>query len=179
MPIVQHVMEIAPMPANLSPEAYQKQLGIGLIFTKVLVYCAPVGAGVLFGFQALVLLVMSSIMSVRAKFRELFNLAAGCAMIQLLSSIAGVIILKAKGEVSTMAELRPALGLDIFLPEGTNKFLVGILGYFSVFEIWWIVMLVLIYAAAFRTSKGKGFAAVLPLILLNLLFRIVGAAFQR
>jgi len=80
-------------------------------------------------------------------------LVAGCGLIQALAAIAALIVLKGKGEVSTREELRPALGLDIFLPEGTNKFLSAFLGYFSVFEIWWIVMMVLIFAAAFRVSN--------------------------
>jgi hypothetical protein len=75
--------------------------------------------------------------------------------------------------------LQPALGFDIFLPEGTNKFLMAFLGYFSVFEIWWIVMLVLIFAAAFRVSKGKAFAVIAPLVLLSLLWRVGAAALQR
>lgn len=147
-----------------------------LKFQSVGIYLAPIIAAVLFSIQALILLGMSSIMSVPAKFRSMFNLVAGCSLIQLLASIAGLIILKAKGEVSTMAELRPALGLDIFLPEGGSKFLAAFLGYFSVFEIWWIVMIVLIFSTAFRVSKGKAFCVVLPLILLNIIFRVGGAA---
>jgi hypothetical protein len=116
---------------------------------------------------------------VNAKFVWLFNLLAGCSLIQLLGGLASFAILKAKGEVSTMAELRPALGLDIFMPEGANKYAVALLGYFSIFEIWWIVMMVLIFSAAFRVTKGKAFAIISPLIILSILFRVIGAAFQR
>jgi hypothetical protein len=116
---------------------------------------------------------------VKATFRQLFNLAAGCSLISVLESIAIIVILRAKGEVSSVAELRPALGLDIFLPEGTNKFLVAVLGYFSVFQIWWIVMLALVFAAAFRVDKSKAFLVIAPLVLLGFLWRVVAAAFQR
>jgi hypothetical protein len=78
-----------------------------------------------------------------------------------------------------MAELRPALGLDIFLPEGTNKYATAFLGYFSIFEIWWIVMVVLVFSTSFRVSKGKAFAAVLPLVMVSILLRIGAAALQR
>lgn len=78
-----------------------------------------------------------------------------------------------------MAELRPALGLDIFLPEGTNKYVTAFLGYFSIFEIWWIVMMVLVFSVAFRVNKGKAFAAVLPLVAVSILLRIGGAIFQK
>src|SRR6185437_585355 len=179
MPIVRHVLEIAPIPPNVSPEQYQKQMEIGLKFQSIAVYLAPIWLAILFAIQAAVLLGMSSDMSVQAKFRSLFNLVAGCSLIQMLAAIAGVVILKVKGDVSTMAELKPALGLDIFLPEGANKFLAAFLGYFSVFEIWWIVMVILIFSAAFRVPKGKAFAIVLPLILLSLVLKMGIAAFQR
>lgn len=179
MPIMRHVMEVSPIPPNVSPEQYQKSMEIGLKIQSIAVYLAPIIAAILFSIQAAILLGTSSVMGVPAKFRSMFNLVAGCSLIQLLASIASLIILKAKGEVSTMAELRPALGLDIFLPEGSNKFLAAFLGYFSVFEIWWIVMMVLIFSAAFRVSKGKAFSVILPLILLNVVLRVGVAAFSR
>ncbi len=178
-PILRHVLEVAPVPPSVTPEQYQKQVEMILKFQSVSMFLAPIFAAFWFSIQAGVLFGMSSIMSVPAKFRSVFNLVAGCSLIQLLASIANVVILKAKGDISTMAELKPALGLDIFLPEGTNKFLAAFLGYFSVFEIWWIVMVVLIFGAAFRVSKSKALAVALPLILLSLLFRIGAAAFQR
>ncbi len=179
MPMMQHVMEIAPLPANSTPEQYQKGMEIGLMFQKVLAYCAPVTLAIFFALQALILLAMSAALGIGAKFRALFNVVAGCSLIQVLSAIAALVILKAKGEISTMAELRPALGFDIFLPEGANKYLGAVLGYFSVFEIWWIVMMVLVISAAFRVPKGKAFAAVVPLILLSICFRLIGAVFAR
>jgi hypothetical protein len=179
MPIVRHVLEVAPIPDGVTPERYQRGIAIGTMIQKVAVFLAPVGAALIFSLQAAILLGTSSVLSVGAKFRDLFNLAAGCGLIQSIAAIAAIVVLKSKGDISTMAELRPALGLDIFLPESTNKFLVAFLGYFSVFEIWWIVMLLLIFSAAFRVSKAKALAAILPLVLINLLWRIGAAAFQR
>jgi hypothetical protein len=179
MPMVRHVLEVSPIPPNVSPEQYQRGLAIGMLIQRILVFFAPVTAAALFALSAVILLASSAILSIQTKFLWLFNFVSGCALIQLLAPIASVIILQAKGEVSTTAELRPPLGLDIFLAEGTNKYLMAFLGYFSVFEIWWAVMAVLIFSAAFRVSKAKAFAAILPLILLSLIFRLVGAAFQR
>ncbi len=179
LPITRHVMEVAPLPQGVTPEQYQRSMEIGLKIQQYAMYFAPVTAAIIYAIQAAVLLAMGAVTGVQAKFRELFNLIAGCSLIQVIASIASVIILKAKGEVSTVAELRPALGLDIFLPATANKILAAFLGYFSVFEIWWIVMLVLIYSVAFRVNKGKALTVVLPLILLSIAFRVVGAAFSR
>ncbi len=179
MPIMKHVMEIAPMPPGATPEQFQKGMSMALAIQKIAMYFSPLIAAVLFAIQSGILLGSSSMMGVGAKFRELFNLVAGCSLIQALAAIAAVVVLKAKGDISTMAELRPALGLDIFLPEGSNKVVAGILGYFSVFEIWWIIMLVLIFSAAFRVSKGKAAMVIAPLIVLSLILRVAGAIFQR
>jgi hypothetical protein len=178
-PIAQHVMETAPIPDGVDPAVYQQRLQQGFKFQSYAIYLAPITTAIIFALQAVILFGMSQIFTVRATFRQMFNLIAGCSIIQLLSSIASVIILKTKGDISTMAELRPALGLDIFLPEGTNKFLMAFLGYFSIFEIWWMVMLVLVVSAAFKVNKSKAVMIVAPLVLISLLFRIGGAVFQR
>ena len=179
LPIIQHVLEVTPPPANTPPEQYQKGMEIGMMIQRIIALLMPVWIAAIYAVSALILFAMCSAMSVNAKFLWLFNLLAGCSLIQLLGGIAGFIIVKAKGEVSTMAELRPPLGFDIFMPEGTNKYAVALVGYFSIFEIWWIVMMVLVFSAAFRVSKGKAFAVISPLIILSILFRVVGAAFQR
>jgi Yip1 domain len=178
MPMTRHVMEVAPLPQGVSPEQYQKSMEVGLAIQRISMYFAPIMIALIFAVQTLVLFGTSSVMSIGAKFWQLFNLVAGCSLIQVLAAIAGIVVLKSKGEVSTLAELRPALGLDIFLPAGSNKFLGAVLGYFSVFEIWWIVMMVLIFSAAFKVTRGKALAAVVPLILLSIILRLVGAAFQ-
>jgi Yip1 domain len=179
MPIVQHVMEIAPIPEGQTAEQHQKGMEIGLTFVKVFSFLSPVIAAAMLALEAAILLAASSVMGVKASFRALFNLVSGCAMILLLESIATLVILKAKGDISTMAELKPPLGLDIFLAEGTNKFVLAFLGFFSVFEIWWAVMMALILASAFRVSKGKAFAVVAPLVLLGLLWHVGAAVFQK
>lgn len=178
-PLIRHVLEIAPIPPNVTPEQYQTRVEMGLKIQSITVYLAPIFTAALFAIQSAILLGTASIMSVQTKFRWLFNLIAGCSLIQLLAFLAGFVIVKAKSDISTMAELRPALGLDIFLPEGTNKFLAAFLGFFSVFEIWWIVMLILILSTAFRVSKGKAVAVVLPLVVLSLLFRLGSAALSQ
>lgn len=179
MPIVQHVLEVSPIPDGVAPERYQRGIAIGMTIQKVAVFLAPIIVAIIFSFQAAILLGASTVFSVGAKFRELFNLVAGCGLIQAIGAIAAIVVLKSKGEISSRAELQPALGLDIFLPEGANRFLAAFLGYFSVFELWWIVMLLLTFSAAFRVSKAKALAVILPLILINLCWRVGAAVFQR
>jgi hypothetical protein len=178
-PIVRHVLEVTAPPPNVSPEQYQRSMAIGIKISQVAVYLAPVLVLATVAIDALVLFAACSVMSVKASFRSLFNLAAGTSIITSLAALATAAVLVGKGEVSTQAELRPPLGLDIFMPEAANKFLVAFVGYFSVFELWWIVMTVLVISAAFKVDKGKAAMIVTPLVLLGLLARVGGAVFQR
>jgi hypothetical protein len=129
--------------------------------------------------QAGILLASSTMVAVRARFFELFNLVSGCGIISALQMVAWAIILMLKHEISSPGEIRPPLGFDIFLPEGTNKFLFAGIGYFSLFTVWSLVMMILTYSAGFRVSKSKATFAVLPNFLLGFFFTLVGAAFQK
>jgi hypothetical protein len=175
-PIAIHAASVSPMPDGITPEQYMQRFAIGM---KVTTYLSPILTVAFWAIEAGVLLGLAVVMGVSARFGAVFNLVAGCAMIQSLAGIAAALILHFKGEVSSMAELRPAMGLDIFLPEGTSKYLVAAGSSFSIFQIWWVVMMALVFASAFRVSKGKGFAAVLPLWVLGLCFGLLGAAFQK
>ncbi|HZS57425.1 MAG TPA: YIP1 family protein [Bryobacteraceae bacterium] len=177
LPITQQVMETMSPPNGISDAQWARQTQISLMIQHIAVWCSPIIVVVLYAFQAVVLLAMCSILTVNAKYRTLFNIVAGCSLISMLEAIASVLVLRMKAPVSTLAELKPPLGLDIFLSEGANKFLMGFLGYFTIFNLWWIVMIVLVLAAAFRISKGKAFALVLPLILIGLVFVVIGAVF--
>lgn len=178
MPYTQHVMEMTPMQ-GANPDQLQKRIDISMMMQRVFIYLSPLFTAALMAIQALILFGMCSVLAVNARFRPLFNLVAGCSLIQMLAAIASLVILKAKGEASTMAELNPPLGLDIFLSDSANKYLTGILGFFSLFQIWWAVMMILVISAAFRVNKGKAFTIVAPLLLIGLAFRLVGAAFQQ
>ena len=179
VPVFQHVLEVASPPPGQDPAAYEASKPMILKFTTVISYLAPVTTLVLFCIHAGLMTLMTSVMSIPAKFTNLLNVVAGLSIIQVLTAIATAIIIRSKTEFGSLAEMRPALGLDLFMPEGSNKVLTAILGYFSIFEIWWIVMAVLVISAAFRVSKGKALAVVSPIILLSLVFRIFGAVFSK
>ncbi len=178
-PIILHVAEVAPLAEGVSPEQHQQAMSMVGMFTKVGVFLSPAIAAAIWAIGAALLLMVAAVTGTKARFGELFNLVAGCGIIQTLASIATAVILHFKGDINTQAELKPALGLDIFMPEGTNKYLMALGGSFSVFQIWWVVMMALVFAAAFHTTKVKGFLSVLPLWVLMVLLTLLGAAFQK
>lgn len=178
-PMSLHYAETAPIPNGVSADQYAKQLQIQGAIQKFMPVVMPLLLMIFSLISAGILLATSSMLAVRARFLELFNLVWGCNIISALQMVAWGVILMMKHEISSASEIRPPLGIDIFLPEGTNKFLLGFLGYFTIFTIWSLVMSILTYSAGFRVGKGKAAAAVLPNYVIGLVFTLVGAAFQK
>jgi hypothetical protein len=179
MPLLQHILELRPIPANVIPEQFQRQIAIGMTVQRIANYFLPLILACILAVQTLILWASASVAGMQAKFRSLFNLTSGCSVIPALAALAGAIVVRAKGEPSTVAELQPAFGLDMFLDESTNRFLLAFLGYFSVFEIWWIAMVLLVLSAGFGVSKSKAGLILTPVVILGLILHVVSAAFQR
>jgi uncharacterized membrane protein YhaH (DUF805 family) len=177
-PLVHQAMMNQPPPPNVSPEQFQQRMNAGFAIQKVFIYLSPLVLVVITALSALIVLVCCMVLDLKPKFLELFNLMAGLSIIAVLKVIASTIVLHMKGEPSSMADLQPALGLDIFAPMGTNKMLVALLAFFNIFDLWQIVMAILIFAAAYRVSKGKATAAILPVFLVGLVLRLIGAFFN-
>jgi hypothetical protein len=119
-----------------------------------------------------------SMVGLRAKFRDVFCLMAACSLIPALQYAADYIVVKTKGdEIQTPEQLTPPFGIDIFFP-GAHGAFYAFLNFFSIFEIWYLVVLVFGLAYLAGSSKGKAFAAITPAWVLPLLFRIIGAAFS-
>jgi hypothetical protein len=106
--------------------------------------------------------VMGSIAGLRAKFRDIFSLMAACSLIPALQTIATYIVLHTKGdEITSQEQLTPPFGLDIFLQD-IHGALFALVNYFSIFQIWYLIVLTLGLAYLAKTSKGKAFFAITP-----------------
>jgi hypothetical protein len=122
--------------------------------------------------------VMGSMVGLRAKFRDIFSLIAACQLIQALQTVATYIVLHAKGdEITSQEQLTPAFGLDIFL-QNIHGALFALVHFFSIFEIWYLIVLTIALAQLGKTSKGKAFFAITPAWVLSLVVQIVQAMVQ-
>lgn len=121
---------------------------------------------------------MASMAGLRAKFRDIFSLMAACQLIQSLQTIATYIVVHAKGdEITSQEQLTPPFGLDIFL-QNIHGALYGLVNFFSIFEIWYLVVLTFGLAYLGKSSKGKAFFAITPAWVLTLVIKVVQAMFQ-
>jgi hypothetical protein len=121
--------------------------------------------------------VTGSIVGLRAKFRDVFSLMAACSLITALQFVATYIVLRVKDEeIQSQDQMTPPFGADIFL-QNVHGVAGAILNFFSIFEIWYLVVLTFGLAYLAKSSKGKAFAALTPVWLLPLLLRMVSAMF--
>ena len=144
-------------------------------FTGVLTPAIVIGITAL---MAWLVTLTGSMAGLRAKFRDVFSLMTACALIPALQYIANYIVVRTKGdEIQSPEQLTPPFGIDIFFQDAHGA-LLAFLNFFSIFEIWYLVVLVFGLAYLTRSSKGKAFAAITPAWLLPLLFRVIGARFS-
>src|SRR5260370_38731724 len=83
-----------------------------------------------------------------------FSIMAACSLIPALQYAATYVVLRSKGdEITNQEQMTPPFGLDIFVnPHGP---LLAMLNFFSIFEIWYLVIFGLTLAYLTGSSKGK------------------------
>lgn len=127
---------------------------------------------------AWLVMVTGSIAGVRAKFRDIYALMACCTLIPALQSIATLIVLRTKGdEITSQEQLTPPFGLDIFFPN-MHGALYALLNFFSIFEIWYLIVFTVGLAWLAKTTKGKAFFAITPAWIFTLLIRVIQGMLQ-
>ena len=160
------------------PEQMERVRNITLIATRASFAFTPV---LIIGFLALfawLVTLTGSIVGARAKFRDVFSLMSACSLIPALQYIAAWVVVRAKGdEITSQEQLTPPFGLDILF-QNVHGALLALLNYFSIFQIWYLVVFTIGLAYLTKSSKGKAFAAITPAWLVPLLLRMAQGALQ-
>ena len=78
IPLVQQAVANQPPPANANPEQFQRSMQMVLTFQRIGIYLSPLIFLVISAASALIVLAGASILALKARFLELFNLMAGC-----------------------------------------------------------------------------------------------------
>lgn len=174
LPLQARLIE-ANLPAGLSPEQIGNTMRSVLSYQKVGVFLTPLALLLKWALLAWVLFMSCVLMGIRASFKDLFALLAQCSLLMFLQDLTVSIIIRLKGEqLQSVADLTPRLGLDLVLT-GLSKPMTALIGYFSVFNIWYIVALTLALSCLGVCSRRKALLAVTPVWLLPLCF-LVGLA---
>ncbi|MFN0106272.1 MAG: YIP1 family protein [Bryobacteraceae bacterium] len=176
-PMAMQVMRNDP-PAGLDPAKLDQMVSTMQTMARFSAITAPMMFAVMTLIGAALIFAMCVIFTVNVRFPDLYNLMAHVGLINAVQMLAHYIALKGKGELMSLKELVPGFGLDIFLSEGAPKLLTGLLGFFSIFTIWHIVMLGIGFAALARIGKGKAFLVTAPSWILGLIFALIGSLFR-
>ena len=176
-PITLQVMQTNP-PPNLTHEQFEKAYPMIKTMTYSGAIIGPVFVVLIVLLSAWLVNLTCTVLGVQTKFRHVFSLVSACSLITILQLVASYVVVRMKGEdIQSVQELQPPFGLDIFF-SGLKGPLLAILNFFSIFQIWYILILGLALAYMARTSKGKAFAAITPGWLVPLLFMVVASFFQ-
>jgi hypothetical protein len=176
IPYALQLGEVRMAQQSIPPERLENARNMTRMVTQIFVYVVPIFLVLFTMLSAWLVGVTGSIVGVRAKFRDIFSLMMACSLIGALQYIATYIVLRTKGdEITSQEQMNPAFGLDIFIP--AHGVPLALLNFFSIFEIWSMVILALALASLTGSSKGKAFVAITPAWLIPLIFKIIGALF--
>jgi hypothetical protein len=163
---------------NIPPERMETARNMAHTFSQVGIAFTPMFVIGILALLAWLVSVTGSIAGLRAKFRDIFSIMAACSLITSLQFIATYIVVRMKGdEIRSPEQLMVPLGADIFVQD-VHGAMLAFLNFFSIFEIWYIVVLGLSLAYLTGSSKGKAFFAITPAWLIPLLLAVVRAKFS-
>ncbi len=162
---------------GVPPERAERAQQIAHMFAQFTFVVTPVIVILMTIVMAWLVSVTGSVVGLKAKFRNVFSLMAACSLITALQTVAVYVVVRTKGdEIQSPEQMTPPFGVDIFL-QNIHGPLLALVNFFSIFEIWYLIILTLALAALAKSSVGKAFFALTPAWLLPLLFRVVGTMF--
>ena len=142
--------QMASRPAG-GPDP-SKFLILGVIFI-------PLGIGLALLIGGGLLWVLVSLFGGEAKFSRLLSVAAYASVPSIiLLALVGAIVLQMKGtgQMTSMQDLQPSLGLDLLVP-GAKGFAEAALKAINPFGIWGLVITAIGISTTHRLSKGTGY----------------------
>lgn len=172
VPLAIQAMQYEP-PRGLDREQLQAALPRIQLISKITVLAAPISTAMGIAMWAGILAGTCAVLGIKASFHGLFTLVAHCNLINAVQAVSAYVVLSMKhDEIQSMKQLIPQFGLDLLLGENANKQLAALLGYFSIFQIWYLAILALGLAFLAGIPTRKAFTAIAPVWLLGLIMRV-------
>jgi Yip1 domain len=174
LPLLTRLIE-ASLPTGLTNEQIEHTLRNARTYQRIGIFFTPVMLLFKWAILAWILFMSCVLADIKVSFKHLFALLAQCSLLLFLQDLTIYIIIRLKGDqAQSIADMTPRLGLDLILT-GLSKPMAALVGYFSVFNIWYIVALTLALSFLGGCSKMKAFIAIIPTWLLPLCL-VVGLA---
>jgi len=159
----------APTPQGANAPDPAKFAILGVIF-------APIGLLIGLLISTVLLWVLVSLVGGEAKFGTLLSIVTYAGATSILLGIAGVavLMLKGVGAVTSPADLQPALGLDLLVPDA-GRFLTAFLKAVNPFTIWGVILTAIGIQTALKTPKRAAYTAAIIAFLIG---SLVAASFS-
>jgi hypothetical protein len=178
LPYTMALIDLRLNQQNASPEQAERVRNVTHMIYQFLPVFTPVFVILILLLLAWLVSAMGSVAGLRTKFRDIFSLMSCCLLIQVLQVPATYIVLHAKGdEITSQEQLTPPFGLDIFL-QNIHGALFALVNFFSIFEIWYLIVLTFGLAYLAKVSKGKAFFAITPAWVIPLVLRVIQGMLQ-
>lgn len=179
LPYTLQLMDAALAQRNIPSESMERASSMMHAATRITTPLTPVFMIGFLALNALLIKVVYAMLDARKRFRDIFAMLAACSLIPFLQYALSYLVLRIKGDpVQSPEQMTPPFGLDLFFPNLHGPAL-AFLSFFSIFEIWFIVVLTLGLAHLTHTSKTKSFIASIPAWLVPLGMKLIGSVFQR
>lgn len=169
LPVTLKVIERS-FPPNFPPEQLPETLANIARYQRIGIFVGALIVPLKWLIVAGVVYLSAVLLDVNVKFKSLFALVAQCSLISLLQAVMTFLIITLRADnVRTVQDLSPGLGLDL-LVRPASAALAALVGYFTVFNIWHIIILGLGLHFLSGCTKKRAFAAtalvwVFPLVL--------------
>jgi len=176
-PVAMRIMQTNP-PLGFSTDQIQPVIDILGTVLKAGALLSPVLlAAKLFGL-ACVLVWTCKAMHIPIAFLAAFNLLAACSLVEALGTVANYLIIHYRvADLHSLDQLQAPLGLDFFLSHGAGKELAATLNFFSIFEVWYLIILAVGVSYLTGCTKRKAVAAITLVWLPSLAFAMLSASF--
>jgi hypothetical protein len=164
---------------TMTPEQMETGRKIAHVIGYVLIFVIPVFVILFSMLFAWLINVMLSMLGTKGRFRYTFGLLLACGLIPFLQYAAGYFEMRFKGDpITSQEQMQPPFGLDIFL-QGLHGVPLAFVHFFSIFQIWYLIVLTFGIAALYKIPKGKAFAAITPAWVVPLIFALIGGIFNK
>jgi hypothetical protein len=140
------------------------------------VILAPIGLVLALLISTVLLWVLVSLVGGEAKFATLLSITTYAAATSVLLAVAGVavLMLKGVGNVTSPADLQPALGLDLLVPDA-GRFLTALLKSVNPFTIGGVVLTAIGIQTALNTPRKAAYTAATVAFLIG---SVIAASFS-
>jgi hypothetical protein len=165
---------------NASPAQIEQGVRIASTIGKIATYCSPLLTLIFLLIIAGVLLIAHRMFGGEGDFKQAFSVLTYASYVTVIEGLIRTIILMAKGgmvsglDMATLVRSNPAFLVD----QKDHPVLFSLFSSIDIFTIWYVVLLVIGFAAISKLSRKKSATIIIGLWILVILIKVGFAALQ-